>query len=423
MLLAIYRFLGVLFTPFVLLLLLYRALRGKEELFRLSEKFGFASKINNQPLFWLHAASIGESLTAIALISKLSSLYPQHHFLLTTVTRTSAKLVAAKNIPRLTHQYLPMDISFFISRFLKHWRPQIAIFIESEIWPNLIIYTSKTCPLILANGIISAKSVKKWLIFKNTALYLMQKFSQILAQDKINKDRFISLGGKNVIEAGNLKFLSKKLDFNQQDFSSLQSAIAGRPVLLAASTHQGDEQYMLECLLALRTKWPNLLLIIAPRHLDRVKEIEKIMLSASMQYSIRSLSQHINDNTQIYIADTIGELGLLYSLADISFIGGSLNHGGHNILEPSFFNTLILFGPNMSNFASIAEQYLEQKGAIMCPNMQITIDTIDLALGNPKIIAQYTLTALEIVQNTATIEENYLHNITQIINNAQKNLS
>ena len=420
MLIAIYRLLIIFFSPLIAIFVLYRVFTGKEELAHFSQRLGFASIIRppNKQLIWLHGASVGESIAAAGLIKKLIDLYPSHQFLLTTGTITAARLVK-NNMPiNVIHQYIPLDLSFCTKRFINYWSPQVAIFIDSEIWPNILDATSKKCPIILANAIISNSSVIKWSLLNSWSREIFSKFSLILAQDQANADKFLKLGAQNIINAGSLKFNNEKPECNQQAKFLLAQQVIGRRVLLAASTHQGDEEYIVECYKRLKPKYPDLLLLIAPRHAHRLGQIKTLLQEKKLIFAVRSHNQLISITTDVYVADTLGELGLFYSLAEISFIGGSIKNGGHNIIEPSFFNTIILFGPDMKNFANIAQEYLHHKAAIMCDNLDEMSQTIDYLLSNLQIQSSYHSAAEKLLDSKNSITKLYLKSISTIIDNA-----
>ena len=231
MLIAIYQILSVLLSPFLHLFLLYRAFQGKEEMARLNEKLGFSNvKRPAGKLIWLHAASVGESLIALALIKILSNKYKTLNFLLTTGTVSAAKMLQSKLPENSLHQYIPMDCYLNVHIFLEHWQPDLALFIESEIWPNLISLTSSRCQMLLLNARISDRSRQRWLKYKNTIAALLAKFDNIISQSKYDTDNFNKLGGKNIVTLHNLKYASPKLAYDEQKLKQLRSDIVKRPI-------------------------------------------------------------------------------------------------------------------------------------------------------------------------------------------------
>ncbi len=409
-----YKILSILTSPFLFLLILYRANRGKEDLCRLKERLGIATASKTGLVIWLHAASLGEAVVALNLIRHLSQK-SRYQFLLTTGTVTSSKLAANVKDLSLTHQYIPIDVPYCIDAFINYWRPEIAIFLESEIWPNLLHAAKKTCPVLLLNARMSDRSCNKWRYFRSLLASCLKCFKFILTQSQEDYLRFKKLGAQNVVNLGNLKFSNSKLDIDEDLLASLRRQILGRKILFAASTHQGDEEFIIACYKSLKLKHKDLLLIIAPRHPDRAPQIGELLKKNHLVSSLRSAGQTINDKTDIYLADTIGELGLFFSISSISFIGGSIKNGGHSIIEPSFFNTLILFGPDMSNFSQVASEYIAKNAAVSFCDLSQATDLINRFLQFPRDIEQYSLAAMQIIKDKKQILSSYLQYIEQFL--------
>lgn len=410
-----YNILSILFLPFILLHFIYRVFKKKVDLKRAGEKLGIAKiKKPNGELIWLHAASVGETFVALKLIEELSR--DRRFFLLTTCTLASAEIAAKQNLPNLIHQYSPCDFTFCINKFLGHWQPSIGIFIESEIWPNRINLASKRFKISLLNARMSDRSFARWHYFKGLVSFCLSKFSLILAQSKEDRLRFEQLGAKNPIYAGNIKYSITPPKINSKDLASLKEQISNRQVLLAASTHEGDEEFILNCYGKLKKDYQDLLLIIAPRHSIRSDQISALLVHRKLSYSRRTKKEAITAKTDIYLADTIGELGLFYSLANVSFIGGSLKNGGHNILEASFFNTFIIFGPDMSNFQEIATEYLAHNAAISFQDEKEAIDIIKNALVNPEMLEGQNKAAGIILSQKSQILSTYIQHLNAIYN-------
>ncbi|MAH78515.1 MAG: 3-deoxy-D-manno-octulosonic acid transferase [Rickettsiales bacterium] len=367
MILKTYKFLSNLFFLPILLFFFFRLILSKENLRSINEKFGIYKKQRpRSKLIWINAVSIGESLSVLPIIKKLEKIYPEFKILLTTSTITSAKILTNRINKNTIHQFCPIDSNFTVKKFLNYWEPNIAIFIESEFWPNLISEISKKkIPIFLLNARISKKSFYRWQVFPKFSKYLFSKFDQVIAQDESSKERLISLGFKNVKNLGNLKFLSEKLPCNFKKLSSLESKVKKRFILLIASSHKNEEEKILSIFFQIKNKIPEILLIILPRHINRTKEIQRILIKRNIKFKIRSQNEQIKNDTDCYLADTFGELGLFYNIADIIFVGGTLvPHGGQNPIEASNFNCAVIFGPHMHNFSEISNLLIIKNAAI-----------------------------------------------------------
>ena len=337
-----------------------RLANGKEDPQRFAERLGEASRPRpDGPLVWIHAASVGESVSALTLIDGLLAQKTDRHILVTTGTRTSAEIMAGRLPERAFHQYVPVDRQDAVCRFLDHWKPDLAVWMESEIWPNLIHESgARNIPMILANARITEKSYKNWRRSFGLARHLLAQFTICLAQSEASAHYLRDLGANSVEYIGNLKFAAKPLPVDPDKLAAFGRRIAGRPVWLAASTHRGEEEIILAADRELRRTHTNLLTLIVPRHPERGGEVATLAASAGRSVLCRGAGAEPEDNTEIYIADTIGELGLFYRLSDIVFIGGSLvPNGGQNPLEPARLDCALLHGPHMTNFAEIMEAF------------------------------------------------------------------
>ncbi len=347
---CVWRSLLTVASPFAPLLLRQRAARGKEDPARLGERQGIAS-IARPPghLVWVHGASVGESLSALPLIEKL--LQRGSKVLVTSGTVSSATVMQARLPQGAIHQYVPLDTPRATARFLEHWKPDIGLFVESDLWPNLILTaTQRGVRLALVNARISEKSAQGWTGAKATAAALLGAFSVVLAQDEDVAARFRDLGARDVRVVGSLKADAQPLGADEAELARLRTAIGTRPVLLAAQTHPGEDETVLPAHDMLRVQLPNLLTILVPRHPERGGDIA--MLCGGRPAARRSQEQAISPDTQIYIADTMGELGLFYRLATFCFLGGTLvPMGGHNPLEPAALHRAVLAGPHRENSA------------------------------------------------------------------------
>ncbi len=348
-----YRAAMVAATPAAPLFLRWRERRGKEDPDRRRERLGRTAVARpSGALVWFHAASVGETSAVLPLIEALGRFRPDIRVLLTTGTVTSARFAQGRIGEQVIHQYVPLDTPDFASRFLDHWRPDTAIFAESEIWPSLIDETKRRgIPLVLVNGRVSDRSFGRWRRRPKTAAALFALFDLILAQNEKFAERFIALGAPAAVATGNLKMDAPAPAAGRNELAKLKKDIAGRPLFLAASTHPGEDRIITKVHARLAKKHAGLLTIIAPRHPHRGAEVAALAKSAGLRTARRSNSDNLNGSTEIYVADTIGELGLFYALAPIAFIGGSLvPHGGQNPVEAIQHGAVVLSGPNVGNF-------------------------------------------------------------------------
>lgn len=352
-----YRVAGYLATPLINRKLRQRAKIGKEDSKRIGERLGRASKPRPVgPLVWVHAASVGESLAAYNLIERIHELYPALQFLLTTGTVTSANLVGPQLPPFVIHQFAPVDLPSVSRRFLDQWNPDAALFLESEFWPNLLLgLARRSIPSVLVNGRVSPDSHAKWSTLRPVISDLLSRFEICLAQSARDADFLLDLGARSVFTTGNIKDAAPPLSVDESVLRNAQSAIGERPCWVAASTHPGEETIVAQTHLALTRQIPDLLTIIVPRHQERGPAILHSLEEGGVQVALRSRGDEIDRDTSVYLADTMGEMGLWYRLCQIVFVGGSLvERGGQNPLEPARLSCALLFGPNMSNFEEIS---------------------------------------------------------------------
>ena len=360
--LAAYRFATIGLEPFAPFALRRRALRGKEDRDRVLERLGHAGRVRPEgQLIWIHGASVGECQAALPLIDKLLEVQGRH-VLVTSGTVTSSRLMAERLPERAFHQFAPVDTPAAIARFLDHWRPNIGLFVDSEIWPNILSEArGRGIRLALINGRISARSFTGWRRFRRAASTVLSNYDACLAQDDATAARLSELGAHNVQITGSLKADAPPLPADPMKLEGLRSAIGGRPILLAVSTHPGEDETILPAHDGLRRLHANLLTIIAPRHPERGAEIT--MLCGDRDVLQRSKGSLPRSDTSIYVADTLGELGLFYRLAPFAFVGGSLvPHGGQNPLEPARLSCAVLAGPHTENFTPAFDAIFAAQG-------------------------------------------------------------
>lgn len=352
----LYSVLGILLSPVIGLWLLKRAARGKESFARLRERFGHAAQMRPPgTLIWLHAASVGEAQSILTLVQRLLAQRPDSSVLITTGTVTSAALVAQQKLPRTIHQYVPIDTWPSARRFLRHWRPDLVLWVESEFWPQLLWQVRRrNIPALLINARISESTATNWRRWPRTFRKLLKTFRTIYAGSKEDAARLTSLGATNVVDAGNLKYDAAALPIDEASLAALQATLGSRRLWVAASTHANEEQRMADVHLKLAAQFPDLLTIIVPRHATRGDIIATELRTRGLLVAQRSKGEPITAGTGIYLADTMGELGLFFRLSELVFIGGSLvAHGGHNPLEAAQLHCAILSGPHTHNFATI----------------------------------------------------------------------
>lgn len=354
--------------PAVPLLHKYRARRGKEDPARQGERFGIASRARPAgQLVWVHAASVGETNAALPVIERMLAGNVALNVLLTTGTTTSAALAARRLPERAFHQYVPLDAAQYVARFLDHWKPNLAIFTESEIWPNLILEASaRKIPMTLINARMSPRSMKRWRRSARLGRPLFSRFALVLAQnDRIARViRF--LGAPEVITSGNIKIDAPAPPVDLAALANLKAAAAGRPVWLAASTHHGEERIIGEAHIAMRRTLPGLLTVIVPRHPERAGELATTLGALGLKTEKRTETAVPAPETDVYIADTIGELGTFYALVPVAFVGGSLvPHGGQNPIEAVRHHVAVLSGPHTHNFQDSFSALQRAKGTVV----------------------------------------------------------
>lgn len=361
--LTVSRYLG----PFAERKLATRMAQGKEDPERIAERKGVASA--ERPageLMWFHAASVGEALSLLELIESLIDERPDLNVLITTGTRSSSEILKARLPAQTIHQFVPVDALPFVQRFLEHWRPDVAVWTESEFWPALVVETHKRgVPMISLNTRMSASSYKKWLWLRGAARAMLGRFDLFLAQDKLTARHLRRLGvGKGKVRiTGSLKESGGPLPFDDDARQKVAAALETRPVWLAASTHPGEDELAQEAHRIARRAAPRLLLIIAPRHPERAPAIAEMLRANGWRVGVRSAGDAPDAVMDVYLADTLGEMGLWYRIAPLSFLGGSLAEiGGHNPYEPATLGSAIIHGPHIQNARDIYER-LGEAGA------------------------------------------------------------
>lgn len=361
--LTIYSFLTGLSAPLLHAVLRERCRKGKEDPARLPERTGVPGKPRPPgKLAWIHAASVGEAQSALILIGAILKKYPDASVLLTTGTATSARLAEKRLPPRALHQYCPLDHPAWVNRFLDHWRPDAALWMESELWPNMLEAVRKRrIPAALVNARLSPGSFRRWRLAPRAAEKLLSAFSLCLAQTQEDAAQFHTLGAKNAIGGGNLKYAASPLPCDPAELARMRDAVAGRPVWLYASTHEGEEEMACRIHRALEPSIPGLLTVIVPRHPERGAAVAHTCEKYGPAPKLRSAgNEPPSRGDRIYIADTLGELGLFYRLCPAACIGRSFSDdggGGHNPIEAAQLGCAVLHGPAVGNLGRIYDEF------------------------------------------------------------------
>jgi 3-deoxy-D-manno-octulosonic-acid transferase len=349
---ALYGALGRLVTPALAVHLRRRARAGKEDAGRLAERFGIDPRPRPPgPLAWVHAASLGESVSVLPVIERLVATAPPIGVVLTTGTRSSAALMAERLPAGALHAYAPVDTAPALRRFVAHWRPDATVLVEQELWPMLLALSP--APRLLVNARLSARSARRWARLAPVARGLLRRFERILAQSEADAARLRRLGAVTVETPGNLKDAAPPLPVDPAELEHWRRALDGRRIWIAASTHAGEEELVAHADAALRDSFPELLTVLVPRHPERADAI----VATLARPDLRRLADAgpPGPETRILLVDRFGALGLFYRLAEVAFVGGSLiPHGGQNPLEPARLGRPVLFGPHMTNFAEAA---------------------------------------------------------------------
>ncbi|RCS24596.1 3-deoxy-D-manno-octulosonic acid transferase [Phyllobacterium salinisoli] len=381
--LTAYRWGGAAVYPVVGAYVAFRVSRGKEDHARRRERYGKASIPRpDGPLVWVHAASVGETSAVIPLIERIVAM--GIHVVLTTGTVTSAKLVAERLQDRVIHQYVPLDLKPAVNKFLTHWRPDLAVICESEIWPMTILELgARRVPQVLVNGRLSDRSFAAWKKRASLAEALFENLALVVAQSEVDGERFRTLGARPVVVSGNLKVDAIVPPADVSVVAAYRDQIGERGTWAAISTHQGEEEIAVEVHDMLKTRHKNLLTIIVPRHPDRVAALETMMVARGLKVALRSRNDPITPETNILLGDTIGEMGLYLRLTEIAFVGRSLTgEGGQNPLEPAMLGTAILAGRNVQNFRDSYQRLIKNGGAKLVRDRDMLAGAVNFLFNN-----------------------------------------
>jgi 3-deoxy-D-manno-octulosonic-acid transferase len=415
MLPRLYRTLTRLLGPLVLGYLQYRRRRGKEDAQRFGERLGRPGMPRPAgPLVWIHAASVGEAMTMLGLIERLLQTRATLEILVTTGTVASARLLEQRLPPRARHQFVPVDLPEAVARFLDHWRPSLALWVESELWPNLILAAhARGIPMLLVNGRLSTRSYRHWRWSPGLIAPILESFELCLAQDSRQASRLRQLGARHVAEAGDLKSAADRLPVDHLELARLERQLGTRPLWLAASTHPGEEEAAAEVHRRLAPTHRGLLTIVVPRHPLRGEAIGRMLAARGLSTARRSADEPITADTDVYIADTMGELGLFYSLSGIAFIGGSLSrNGGHNPFEAARLDCAVLHGPDMSNCAVMATALAAAGASEAANNADGLARAVSTLLAQPDERAKRAAAGAEVAAESAHVLDRVIEQIT-----------
>ena len=413
-----YRVLTFLLKPFVRFVLFLRRRKGLEtkDKKRMVERFGktFVHRPKGAKVVWFNAASVGESNSIVPVIDRILSDYPNAFVVVTTSSLTAADNMAKKlKGKNAVHQFLPMDRRAYVDRFFDYWKPDLGFFVDSDFWPNLILSAREhNVPLILLNGRISDKSFAKWKKNISFARTLMHAFKFGFGKSEEDKRRLSVMGMEFVECVGNLKYGVPAMTCDKTELESLQKKIGRRPVFVVSSTHPGEEEICLSALLIIRKTFSNVLMILAPRHPVRGQEIYDMVEANGLHAALRSRGDDITSLVNVYIADTMGELGLFYTLSNISFVGGSLiPWGGHNPMEPARLHNVVLSGKNVMNFQETYDLLKAENAVVMLNNEKDFASKVKSFFENDDVAKEYMARAFYVAEREAAVLDRVMDKI------------
>ncbi len=387
--LTTYRWVGAAAYPLIGGYVAWRASKGKEDRSRRRERYGIAARERpGGPLVWIHAASVGETNAVSPLIDRILGF--GINIVVTTGTVTSAEVCEKRFGERVIHQYVPLDLKPAVSNFLEHWQPDLAIIAESELWPMTILELgSRRVPQVLVNGRLSDRSFRAWKRRAYLAEALFENLAHVIAQSEVDGERFSALGARPVTVSGNLKVDTDPPPVDERTFARIRAEIGRRPTWAAVSTHDGEEQIAADIHRRLKSRHPDLLTIIVPRHPERCDALAGQFAAAGFDVVRRSTGDRIRPGTDIFLGDTIGEMGLYLRLTEIAFVGRSLTaEGGQNPLEPAMLRTAVLAGVNVQNFRDSYQRLIDAGGAKLVKDADMLAGAVNFLLNNPAVRAR-----------------------------------
>lgn len=398
------------------MIIIYRIYKRKEDALRVSERFGFASKSRPKgKLLWIHAASIGETISALPFIDACNKELG-YKIMLTTGTVTSAR-IAKNNLPKgVIHQYVPIENYFAIRKFLSHWKPNLAVFIEAEFWPCLAYETSKTCKIISLNTRISDSAYKHWTYFKSLLRATLNRFTLFMPQSLEDKAKLESFGFKNVKYIGNLKYSVPSLPCDLNELSDFKGQIKNRIVVLFASTHAGEEELIAKIYNKVQDLNKSLLFVVVPRHPIRSNQIYNYLEENGYESILLSKNKPITNTAEFYIIDEIGKLGLFFRIAPITVMGGTfVKVGGHNPIEAARLKSAIIIGPHSYNFKEICSDFKRADAAIFVKSPDECIKAIKTLWQDKNSYSTYVENASTLVKKKERILADTIAYIKKIL--------
>ncbi|MFK7829775.1 MAG: lipid IV(A) 3-deoxy-D-manno-octulosonic acid transferase [Congregibacter sp.] len=371
----LYSLLFTLLVPILMLRMLWRSRLAPAYRRRLWERLGYVTlPVDSRPTLWIHAVSLGETIAAKPLIERLLLQRPDYRLLITTTTPTGSEQVQQLFGDRVVHVYAPWDAPFAVKRFLRQARPDVLVLMETELWPNMLHYSAVGgCRIMLANARLSARSAAGYARFPATVRRMLNQLHWVAAQSAADADRFLQLGTDpgRIAVSGSIKFDSELDEATREEALSLRSdwQLDFRPSFIMASTHRGEDEVALAAFVVLRERFPDLLLVLVPRHPERFEQVYALIYAAGWSVERRSSDLPVSSQTDVLLVDTLGELSLFYGLVDVAVIGGSfIAHGGHNALEAAVWSKPMLCGESMFNFAQLTQHLLDAGALVQLQN-------------------------------------------------------
>lgn len=417
----LYSFILYLGLPFILLRLRWKARHSHAYKQNWHQRLGFAPTLP-KGCIWIHAVSVGETVAAAPLINHLQQLYPNIELLITSMTPTGVAYASKFKNAHVHHAYVPYDLPNAIKRFIHRCQPRLLIIMETELWPNILHYTAQAgVPILLANARLSARSAKGYHYIAYLMRQMFNNITLIAAQSQDDAERFTALGAKHVEVVGNIKFdIEVPTELVQAGKLLRASWDVERPVWIAASTHAGEEEIILDAFSLLRQRLPSALLILVPRHPNRFDEVTTLCQKRGWQTQRRSARQSCLLTTAVFIGDTMGELYFYYAVADVAFVGGSLMPiGGHNVLEPAAIGLPVLSGLYMHNFTTITQLLKNANGMLLINNAQELANKVEELLADTVLRHNIGKNAQQVVTHNRGALQKHLHYITQKLTSSE----